>query len=105
MIKFSIDVTKIEKPRLFEGKPRQTDGGIPKYLSGACLENRDGRDRFGNDGFIVQDVSKDEREQGIKGPIIGNWRDLDSAPARQTTAPVPPTPVAATPESQDDIPF
>lgn len=104
MIKISIDVTKIEKHRLYEGKPRQGDGGIPKYLSCALLENKDGVDRFGNDGFIVQDVSKSEREQGIKGVIIGNWRELDTPPAAPKPSPAPQT-APASAARQDDIPF
>jgi hypothetical protein len=105
MIKVSIDVTKIEKHRLFEGKPRQSDGGIPKYLSCALLENKDGPDKYGNDGFIVQDVSKSEKESGVKGVIIGNWRDLDTTPK---PAPASVTSRVVNSESklrEDDIPF
>jgi len=104
MIKVSIDVTKIEKHRLFEGKPRQSDGGIPKYLSCALLENKDGPDKHGNQGFIVQDVSKAESESGVKGVIIGNWRDLDTTP-KPAPAPVAPRAVHSASTAQDDIPF
>lgn len=95
MIKYKINVKKIDKDRLYVGEKGT-------YLNGVFLENEEGTDSYGNDGFIVQDVSKEEREQGIKGPIIGNWRKLNvtrkSAPA--------PKPVTATPTAEDDdIPF
>jgi hypothetical protein len=40
------------------------------------MDNRDGTDQYGYDGFIVQDVGKERREAGIKGPIIGNWKHI-----------------------------
>jgi hypothetical protein len=69
IIKAKIDVTKIDKARLFKG----TKG---TYLDLSLLENKAGTDQYGNDGFICQDVSKEEREQGIKGPIVGNFKIL-----------------------------
>ena len=65
-----IDVTKIKKEHLFSGK----NGA--KHLDIAIHENRDGTDQYGNDGFITQSVSKEARERGEKGPIIGNWKEL-----------------------------
>ena len=46
------------------------------YLSLTMIENRDGKDKFENDGFISVDVSKEDREAGVKGNIIGNWKHL-----------------------------
>lgn len=65
-----IDVTKIDKAHLFKGAKGT-------YLDAACHDNKGGRDEFGNDGFITQSVSKEARAQGIKGPIIGNWKKLE----------------------------
>lgn len=89
-----IDVTKIKKEHLFSGK----NGA--KYLDIAIHENREGTDQYGNDGFITQSVSKEARERGEKGPIIGNWKKLET---RQST----PAPKSAPsqPEPDDDIPF
>lgn len=67
MITYKIDVTKIDKKYIFEGKKG-------KYIDGAFIENRDGPDQYGNDGFITQNVPKEERDKGVKGPIIGNWK-------------------------------
>lgn len=69
MQKLKIDVRKIAKEHLFQG----TKG---TYLDVTLLENKNGPDEYGNDGFIVQDVSKEAREAGVKGPIIGNWKHL-----------------------------
>jgi hypothetical protein len=69
MQKLKIDVKKIDKSLLFVGA-RGT------YLDVTLMENRNGPDEYGNDGFIVQDVSKEAREAGVNGPIIGNWKHL-----------------------------
>lgn len=46
------------------------------------MENRDGLDSYGNNGFIVQDIGKDRRLAGEKGPIIGNWRHVGPTPQK-----------------------
>jgi hypothetical protein len=40
------------------------------------MENRDGVDQYGNNGFVVQDIGKERRQAGEKGPIIGNWKHV-----------------------------
>jgi hypothetical protein len=67
MISLSIKTEKIEKPHLIEGK----NG---KILSVVLFENRDGKGQYGDDGYAVQGVSKEAREAGTRGPIVGNWR-------------------------------
>lgn len=67
MQKLNIDVTKIDKSEIFEGKKG-------KYISLTLFENRDGPDQYGNDGFIIQEISQKRREAGEKGPILGNWK-------------------------------
>jgi hypothetical protein len=93
MIKYKIDVQKINKDHLYKGEKGT-------YLSGVFFENKDGRGQYGDDGFIVQDVSKEAREAGEKGPIIGNWRRLET----KYTAPKTETP-RTTDAPDDDIPF
>ena len=61
-----IDVTKIEKARLFEGKKGT-------YLDIVIFLNQE-KDQYENNGMIAQSVSQEERESGIKGPILGNVR-------------------------------
>ncbi len=65
-ITIRIDVKKILKEHLYEGK----NGA--KYLNLAIFENRDGLDRFGNSHYVVQDIPKEARDRGEKGPILGN---------------------------------
>ena len=89
-----IDVTKIDKESLFKGK-----SGI--YLDIALIPNKSGRDQYGNDGMIVQSVSKQARQEGKKGPILGNYVELDREPkqaAKKVSANDPLGP-------EDDIPF
>ncbi len=62
-----IDVTKIDKSRLYEGKK-----GV--YLDAVLFENKDGESKYGDDGFVVQSLSQEDRAKGEKGAIIGNWR-------------------------------
>jgi len=69
MIVLKIDVTKIDKNHLFQGKSA-------KYLD-AALHNRP--DEYGNEGFITQSVSKEARARNEKGPIIGNWKNIGGA--------------------------
>lgn len=64
ILKLKLDVTKIDKTRLFKGAK-----GV--YLDATVLL-KDAPDQYGNDGMIVQDLGKDARESGQKGAILGN---------------------------------
>jgi len=90
-----IDVTKIDKSFLFKGKSGT-------YLDVALIPNKSGRDQYGNDGMIVQSVSKQARQEGKKGPILGNYVDMDqrhSEPKQKTVSAIDPI------GPEDDIPF
>jgi hypothetical protein len=63
-IKLKIDVSKIDKTKLYKGAKGT-------YLD-AVLFLKDEVDQYGNHGMIVQSVTKEEREQGVKGAILGN---------------------------------
>lgn len=67
-ISVKIDVTKIDKARLFTGK----NGN--KYLDMTTFVDLDNPGQYGDHGFISQDVTKDERQQGVKGNILGNCK-------------------------------
>jgi hypothetical protein len=98
MQRLKIDVTKIEKALLFTGAKGT-------YMDLTLMDNRDGTDQYGNDGFIIQDVGKEKREAGIKGPIIGNWKHIgERRSPNQNTAP-PPTMDHVGNDDVDDIPF
>jgi hypothetical protein len=64
LISLNIDVSKIDSKRLYKGKKGQ-------YLS-ATLFLKEEVDQYGNNGFIVESITKEEREKGLKGTIIGN---------------------------------
>ena len=69
-ISVRIDVSKIDKARLYKG-----DKGT--YLDAVILLNTES-DQYGQNGMILQQVSKEERESGVKGNILGNVKILNS---------------------------
>ena len=78
-----IDVTKIEKERLYKGSKGT-------YLDLTTFVDTDEVDQYENNGFISQSVDKEEREQGVKTPILGNvkvfYTDGESAPVQSNSA-------------------
>ena len=93
MINISINVTKILKEHMKTGK-----SGV--YLDLFLFENREGKDKYGNDGMVFQTVPKAARDMGIKGPILGNFKLIEKA---TEAAPKPPNrPVG---DEFDDVPF
>tara|TARA_R110001599_G_scaffold175122_2_gene367140 strand:+ start:211 stop:492 length:282 start_codon:yes stop_codon:yes gene_type:complete len=60
-----IDVTKIDKARLYAGAKGT-------YLDLTTFVDTDQQDQYENNGFISQSVDKEEREQGVQTPILGN---------------------------------
>jgi hypothetical protein len=78
-----IDVTKIEKERLYKGSKGT-------YLDLTTFVDTDQVDQYDNNGFISQSVDKEEREQGVKTPILGNvkvfYTDGESAPVQSNSA-------------------
>jgi hypothetical protein len=102
LISLKIDVTKIDKARLYKGQKGT-------YLD-ATVYLLDEPDEYGNSGMITQSVSKDERESGVKGAILGNAKVLKDFGKPEPKAEPKPQPKAApyTPPQQDDdddLPF
>jgi hypothetical protein len=83
MIIAKIDVTKLDKAHFFKGTK-----GI--YADLVLIPNKDGVDQYGNDGFVSQGVSKEAREKGEKGVIVGNYKKVnrgsDAKPEPKPTA-------------------
>ena len=80
-VSFKLDVTKIDKARLFKGQKGT-------YLDATVFIDIDDLDQYGNSGMITQDVTKEEKQQGVKGNILGNvkvfWKDApQQAPQQQ----------------------
>jgi hypothetical protein len=64
-LSLKIDVTKLDKSRFFKG-----DKGT--YVDLTTFIDLDELDQYGNNGFITQSTSKEERQNGVKLPILGN---------------------------------
>ena len=68
----SINLSKLDKSKLFKGKDGSMWANLTSYLDTE-------KDQYDNNGSIQQSLSKEEREQGIKAPYIGNnkifWTD------------------------------
>ena len=95
MIVGSIRRDKVDATLLY------TDKQGRKVLDFVLHTREGGRDEYGNDGYITQSVSKELRAQGKRGPIIGNWKEIETGPKRDK--PKAPEPPADVPE--DDVPF
>ena len=83
-ISLKIDMSKIDKNRLFKGSKGT-------YLDATAFVDLDELDRYGNSGMITQDVKKEEKQDGVKGAILGNakvfWKSEGSQRSQQS-APV-----------------
>lgn len=96
MIVIKLNCSKIPKERLFAGKSG-------KLIDLVLMENKDGPDQYGNDGFVSVSISKEERAAGERGAIVGNWRHVGAKPAQKPAAPARPAakPTSAPPDDDD----
>jgi len=95
----SIDLAKVDKLKLTKTEKGQIFGNFDFIV-------RDEVDQYGNIGFIVQRQSKEEREQQIKLPILGNAKRIEIK--QQSTAPAPEHKSDFNPlpsEYKNDLPF
>ena len=80
-IRIKLDVKKLQKELFFLAN----SGAV--YADLTTFVDLVDKDQYGNSGFITQDVSKDARESGTKGPIVGNvsvfWSDAGPPEAKQ----------------------
>ena len=103
-VSLKIDVTKIDKARLFKGQKGT-------YLDAVVFIDPVNMDEYGNNGMIAQSVSKEEKSAGLQGAILGNvkvfWSDAQKAQAPQQQAYAPQqAPRQQAPDAfDDDIPF
>lgn len=96
-----IDVTKIDKSRLFKGEKGT-------YLDLTTFIDTSNPDQYDNHGFISQSVTKEEREQKVQTPILGNVKvfyqgESDGQPENKSQ----PSEASSIPQPDfdDDIPF
>ena len=81
-VSIKLDVSKIDKNRLFRGQKGT-------YLDATMFIDIDNQSQYGDNGMITQDVSKEEKEAGKHGAILGNvkvfWKDGgQQAPQQQS---------------------
>lgn len=86
ILNLKIDVSKIDKSKLFKGEK-----GV--YLDAVLFLNDD-LDDYGNNGMIVQNATKEERENGERGAILGNSKPVKKKEPEQLNE-----------EEADDLPF
>ena len=89
-----IDVTKIDKARLYAGAKGT-------YLDLTTFVDTDQQDQYENNGFISQSVDKEEREQGVQTPILGNVKVFFTDGAQSAPQSAPKSQAVI----DEDIPF
>ena len=107
VITVRIDVTQIDKSRLYQGKKGN-------YLDIVLIPTPNAK--YKQTHMVVQSVSKEERDQEIKGNILGNAKEIERghrsynepppAHRRQLAGAEARTePDWAAEQNQDDVPF
>ena len=66
-LSIKVDVTKIDKARLHEGKKGT-------YLDLTTFIDTEKVSQYGDNGIVSQSLTKEEREQNKQLPILGNAR-------------------------------
>ena len=89
-----IDVTKIDKARLYAGAKGT-------YLDLTTFVDTEEKDQYENNGFISQSVDKEEREQGVQTPILGNVKVFFTDGAQSAPQSAPQSQAVI----DEDIPF
>jgi len=94
-ISISVDVTKIDKSRIYVGEKG-------KYLKLTAWVDTTEEDQYGNHGMITQETSKEEREDGLKLPILGNAKVFYNL-ERTADTPAPTPPPFPSEQQEDDV--
>lgn len=103
-LNIKINVSNIEKGRLFAGKKG-------KYLDAQVFVDLDNVSEYGDNGMITQAITKEERENGVKSQILGNatvfWKSesQQSQRTQQQQAPQQQNQGGFDNSFDDDIPF
>ena len=100
IIKASIDLSKIPKDKIYVGRKGS-------YLPITITLN-DENDQFGNQGPVVVEQTKEEREAKVAKTYLGNVKVVWTNGTNVETAPRPDTQGAPAPNlasQADDLPF
>tara|TARA_R110000822_G_scaffold227213_6_gene359936 strand:- start:96 stop:419 length:324 start_codon:yes stop_codon:yes gene_type:complete len=103
-VNFKVDLNKIDLNRAFAG----ANGS--KTIDLTCFISPEEPDRFGQHGGIQQSTSKEERDQGLKMPYVGNvkafWgQGVNIVKEEGSQSAKAPAPAQADFNKDDDIPF
>ena len=79
-VSIKIDVSKIDKARLFKGAKGT-------YLDLTTFIDTETKSQYGDHGIISQSTTKEEREQKVKTPILGNCKVFFCDESTQQAAP------------------
>ena len=83
-VNLKINLSKADKAKLFKGAKGT-------YLDAVAFIDIDVKGQYGDNGMITQAVSKEEKEAGERGAILGNstvfWRDDGQAQPAAASAP------------------
>lgn len=90
MIKINLCLSKIDKSRIKESNGK-------KYIDLILRETPN--DKYGNDYMVVESVTKEENQRGVKGNILGNGKKLGGGSGSSSK------PSGNTHVSQDDLPY
>jgi len=83
IIKLKIDVTKLDKTSFYHSEKG------PIYADATLFFDPENPGKYGDHGMITQDISKERRDKGDKGAVLGNgklFRTLPSKNAPQAQA-------------------
>ncbi len=100
-VSLKLNLSNIDKSKLFKGAKGT-------YLDAQVFIDLDELDQYGNSGMITQAVSKEDRDAGQKGAILGNckvfWKDAAQAPQQQVNQSYQAN-TTVTDDYSDEIPF
>mgnify|MGYP005823433101 FL=1 len=96
-ISVRIDVTKIDKLRLYKGAKGT-------YLDLTTFIDTMVADQYENNGFVSQTLTKEEREAKVQTPILGNVK-VFYTDGSQTGIEKPAVADMSIGDLDDDIPF
>ena len=101
IIKTSIDLTKIPKDKIYAGKKG-------KYLPITITLN-DEVDQFGNQGPVVVEQTKEERDAKVAKTYLGNvkvlWTNGQNVDRATIDCNQPTVPASAPAAAEEDLPF
>ena len=100
LVSIKIDLSKIDENRVFHS---QKTGARYLDITGVLTDTPD---QYENNGFVKQNTTKEEREAGVKLPIIGNFKLLKILDQPAQSAPAQPIQREVNPiDESSELPF